>query len=368
MDDRKNDKTPGSTPRTDEPLNAMFEGPDTADRIFDSMRDGIVMHSGDGTVRRINRSMARKLGISEDDAVGKTITGLFGENICRLSIGPDGGVADEAERRTFTLNGREYDVECTPVIGGRTDAKLVVTVLHDVTEKRNLDKQRADILSMVSHDVKAPLTTILGYCELILDGSMGSIPDEVDEGVGAIMRSGKKVLGIVEDFLIGASTDAGMLMPGFTETDIVKLCRDIVDGMLPEVERVNRTMMFSADGDIPPVECDPRLIERVVANLLDNAVKYSSVRGTISLELHPAEGGKVEVRVVDDGIGIAEEDLPYVFDSYRRGSRVGKIKGSGLGLSIVRRIVEMHGGDISITSQKGEGTTVSVLLPCKPPP
>jgi two-component system phosphate regulon sensor histidine kinase PhoR len=345
----------------------ILEDRATTDSIIDGLRDGIILHDQSGKILRMNRSMERILDVSEGASLGKDLNGLFGGfDVCSLAPAPDSPEAVSG-RATRNIRGREYEVACSSIAGSRPDKQLTITVLHDVTEEVHMERQRSDTLSMVSHDVRGPLTTVLGYCELILLGNMGEASPEIMEGVEAISRSGKKILDIIEDFLIVAKAEAGKLKPAFTIASLGDICSTNVIAQKMDAERLGKRIECSSEEGLPGVECDPRLIDRIVYNLVDNAIKYSKEGGGIFVDITGQNGDEVEISVRDEGAGIPEAELPHVFERYWRGSNVGSAKGSGLGLTIVKRLVDMHHGTISVESHVGEGATFRVRLPVSQP-
>lgn len=365
-------------PNASRPRTSDAEPGEIADLIVSSLKDGIIFLDNRGLVSRVNPVMEELLGIPEAQAVGRSMKDITGEpEICLLIT-----LKKDRTMDTFRHKGREFEVEGIEVFGGKGERAGTVTLFHDVTEIKRLERQRSEIMSMITHDLKAPLTAILGHADLILEGSLGEVNHEVRDSVEAMSRGGAKVLAIIDDYLTISKLEAGQMAPSFTRAQIWKIAREVVSCIAPEAGQMGRRISLDIEPGLPDVECDPAQIERVISNFVNNAVKFSFKNGRITVRASYADGdriedvtgnrprsrdGYVEVRVDDEGIGIPDSELPYLFDRYWRGGGAGKVKGSGLGLAIVKSIVEAHNGLLGISSAVGKGSSFHVFLPIVQP-
>jgi signal transduction histidine kinase len=232
---------------------------------------------------------------------------------------------------------------------------------------------------MITHDLKAPLSSILGYADLILDGSLGDVSPDIQESVEAMSRGGHKILAIIENYLTLSRLDSGLMKAVTAPAELVELAGIVISELDPG-QNPGRVHLDVEPG-FPVVDCDHRLIERALGNLLCNAVKFSREWGLITLSMKRADEKAVrlagyldfpgqehvELSVEDEGMGITGEDLPHVFDRYWRGSRTHGVSGTGLGLSIVKLVAETHGGFVQVESEEGKGSRFSIVIPVRQP-
>jgi signal transduction histidine kinase len=228
---------------------------------------------------------------------------------------------------------------------------------------------RDEFLASVSHDLRTPLTSIRGLAQL-LARRLGRLdipqaPRLVEEA-GAIDRAGSTMVAMVDELLDLSRLEAGQPLELRREAaDLVALARTATQAYGPSAP--GHDLRVAAAVPALVGYWDPGRLERVLGNLLSNAVKYSPAGGTVAVQVRPveqADGPWAELTVTDQGIGIPAADLPFIFERFRRGANVaGRVSGAGLGLAGVRRIVEYHGGTITVASDEGVGTTVTVRLP-----
>jgi len=236
---------------------------------------------------------------------------------------------------------------------------------------RALEAEKAEILAMVSHDMKSPITAIMGYTELLSDGGQGKIDRETGEILQGINKSSRKLLGMVEDFVTVSKMETGGLKPSIATHDVSAVLSQLAGSY--RVAASNKGINFSAT--LPPVlprlACDRTLVDRAVSNLLQNAVNYTPKGGSVSLCAYVTErpwGGCLAVEVSDTGPGIPPEDTARVFEKYYRTSSSCNVKGSGLGLAVVKAVAEAHGGRVELDSVLGTGSVFRMLLPLTPSP
>ena len=229
-------------------------------------------------------------------------------------------------------------------------------------EEARARELRMEFLSTVSHDIKNPLGVIQSLATLLIEGDAGPLNAAQTDLIHRIRASVRHVATLSLNLIDAARIDAGHLVLQRTMAHLA----EVVDDALPLARSASAlkgiTLRCAVDPQLPAVYGDVVQIERVISNLLDNAVKYTPPGGTVSLSITRAPGGVV-LAVADNGPGIAPENLRTVFDRYRRETTASRIAGSGLGLYIVKAIAEAHGGSVQLDSVVGRGTTVTVTLP-----
>lgn len=232
---------------------------------------------------------------------------------------------------------------------------------------RDADTAKANFLAAVSHELRTPLNSIEGYAQLLLEGTPDPMTDPQREDVRLIRAGARQLLGLINDILDISMIESGELSLSFGSHDISGLVREVVDIHQPLVLVDDKTLVADCPPELPPVVCDRRRIGQVLNNLVSNAIKFTEV-GSITVRASYDEAGNaVLVRVIDTGVGIADDELGTIFEEFRQvGELKRRVKGTGLGLAIARSIARAHGGDLSATSEPGVGSTFTLKVPLRP--
>lgn len=229
--------------------------------------------------------------------------------------------------------------------------------------EKSMKAERSMLLANISHDLKTPVTSIKGYIEGIRDG-IADTPEKMNKYLDTIYTKANSIDEMVSNLSMFSKLELSRLNFSFSELDINKLLNDFLENHKLDFEKDNITLINKISSDAAIVNADREKISRVFANLTDNAVKYRSGNNpVIEVKTEKNDGG-IYITVTDNGIGIAENELQNVFEGFYRVDSSRTIKGSGLGLGIVKQIVEKHGGKIWLKSEGlGKGTTAAVYLP-----
>jgi PAS domain S-box-containing protein len=249
--------------------------------------------------------------------------------------------------------------------------KLLIETLEkerEATERlRDLDRAKSDFTSMVSHEIRTPITSIVGYTEMLQDGAAGPLSREQDRLLDAVRRNGLRLIELIDDLLTLSRIDTGTFTMEREQVDLLSVfdrAHETVEPLL-----IGRPVDVHVDLPDSPVLVlgDPAQLQRVVVNLLSNAVKFTEDGGRVAWSLQ-TNATHARIDVTDTGIGIPESEQPALFTRFFRSSNAQEkaIQGTGLGLTIVQSIVHAHGGEISIRSREHVGTEVSVVLPLLP--
>jgi signal transduction histidine kinase len=233
--------------------------------------------------------------------------------------------------------------------------------LRVLAREKELSALKSSFVSMVSHEFRTPLGIILSSSEILQDYLEQLDPAERERHLRSIARNTRRMSELMEEVLVLGRLDAGKMDFHPAELDLRALCVRLVDEVHSAIERACPIRLDA--GSIPALaHGDERLLRHIFLNLLTNAVKYSEAGQLVDFVLQ-RDGGQVVCVVRDRGIGIPEADLAGLFNAFHRGHNVGQRPGTGLGLVIVKRCVELHGGEIVVKSRAGEGTTMTVRLP-----
>ena len=226
-----------------------------------------------------------------------------------------------------------------------------------------MEKDRLELIANVSHDLRTPLATLRGYLETLALADDRLDADRRAHFVSISLRHAERLSRLVEELFELSRLEAGELEMELEAVPLGELLHDHAQRMRPAAEARGLLLVCTAPEDLPVVEIDVCRIERVVENLVGNAIRYAGPAGHVAITASVG-ADVVTVAVDDDGDGIAEEEIGRVFDRLYRGN--GGLAGTGLGLAISRRIVEAHGGTISISRRLPHGTRVQFQLPCPP--
>ncbi len=238
-------------------------------------------------------------------------------------------------------------------------AREAERLLHELAKQREMTDFQSEFLTLVSHEFRTPLTAILSSSELLERYHERLAPDARAEGLRRINAEVIRLNQMVDDLLEMSRGESGQIKFTPQPLNLLQFCQTLVKDM---AVGHTHTLTFTHFGDLTNIPADLNLLRPVLTNLIANAIKYTPSGGHIQVEAR-LKDEQVLISVTDEGIGIPEADQQRIFEPFYRGANVGKIKGTGLGLRIVRDYVNLHGGNITFTSEPGKGTTFTVSLP-----
>jgi signal transduction histidine kinase len=228
---------------------------------------------------------------------------------------------------------------------------------------------KSDFLATMSHELRTPLNSILGFSDVL--GSIDSLDEKQKRYVQHIQKSGRTLLEMINDILDLAKIESGKMETRLSEFPISQVAAAQCDMARPLTEKKNIDLEMHIDPDLPPLRQDQGRVQQILNNLLSNAIKFTPEGGRIAISVHRDEAGFMVMDVADTGVGIAEEDQQAIFDKFRQGrtamptgdAMTREYSGSGLGLSIVKELCKLLGGEVSLKSELGKGSTFTVRLP-----
>ena len=253
---------------------------------------------------------------------------------------------------------------------GLVQGHLITAQREVLARLRELDKAKTDFVATVNHELRTPLTSITGYLELIMDGSGGDLPPQVGEMLEIVGRNATRLNQLISDLLTISRSDAHASGLDVEELDLAHLLASVSAALAPAAAANDITLKMGPVTSPLLADGDQTQMEQVFTNLVSNAVKFTQPGGTVELlgeAVATDTGPQIRIQVVDNGIGIPEADIPKLFQRFYRASNAtaAAIPGTGLGLAIVQDIVFQHGGELTLDSVVGRGTTVTVLLPAR---
>ena len=339
--------------------------------VLDSVSFGVLAFDPEGTLTLMNE--AHRLSLAEFHAPPGSI-------VHPVAYRADRVTAFSPEERPITraLRGDSFDdvtiwvgepgsrraayaVTSRPLSGPRGEYDGQVVVVRDITRELEAIEARDDLVASVSHDLRTPITSILGYLELVLED------EEIDERnrkmVGIAHRNSERLLALVSDLMHAASQADVQPTMTFQPYDVGYTVDEAVESQRPMIEGQGLTIETDID-DRALCVVDPLRMRQVLDNLLTNAVKYNRKGGVVRVALHD-DGEYVRIAVTDTGVGISETDQQRLFERYFRteSARQSSVHGSGLGLNITAEIIREHGGELAVSSVPGVGSTFEVILP-----
>ena len=349
--------------------------------ILNAVADGILVTDSDMRVTLVNPSAERLLGIHAHQVLGRPLeefrgllgeqAGLWMEKIQRWSQEPEAYQGEVAEAQLEMENGRVLSVRMAPVFLQQREFLGTVSVIRDITHHIELDRMKSAFVANVSHELRTPLTAIKGYVEVLLQGMAGELSPQQKNFLNIIRNHTERLIMLVNDLLDLSRLEAGRIRLQQEKVDLQALLRELERDFRRRIEQEGRQLQLTVDvpEDLPPIFADAKRTTQIIANLMENAVRYTPDGGQIHVwsQVWDEDPDFVLVAVKDTGIGIPPEEQPKVFERFYRGHHplVLAAPGTGLGLPIVKQLVEMQGGRIWLesTGVPGEGTTFYVTFP-----
>jgi len=335
-------------------------------RVFQSMQEGVIVVDKNNNVIKINPSGANLLGIESSSKLAgrpliEVIPNYTLDDIMRKCIVSEKVISKEII--LHHLNDRVIDVMVSPLFNEKLQIRGAISVFYDISERKRLERVRQDFIGNISHELKTPLASMKAMVEVLLEGGIDDVNLRTDF-LESINQEIDRLNRLVSDLLLLSRLESDKEFLNPVITDFSSFITRIVSRFQPRAMREGLTLTLYVGENIPKLDIDVNYIDQVVSNLIDNAIKYTPSGGRIDVKWEDI-GKYVKVSVSDTGIGIPREDLPRVFERFYRGdkSRNPSLGGVGLGLSIVKHIVEAHGGKVGVESELGKGSHFYFTLP-----
>jgi PAS domain S-box-containing protein len=327
--------------------------------VFNSIHDSVMILDIEKNIMLMNPAICLSFGLDEDASIGRPVMDVISHPDLRAML-MNNGQTDPLQHYEINFpDGRVASGQITsiPEIG-------YAVTMQDVTHLKEVDRLRNEVVHTISHDLRSPLTSVIGYTELI--ARAGTLTDVQRDFLKRIQEGVEHITNLINDLLELGSIEAGL----DTRRELVQMSvilqytLEMLQGQIKSKHIKVRTEVSST---LPAIRANPVRLRQVFDNVVGNAIKYSNDAGEVLISVR-GEGEQVILQVKDNGPGIPLQDQPHIFDKFYRGRNISKHEGSGLGLAIVKSIIDAHGGRIWVESTPGQGSSFFIVLPVNNPP
>ena len=334
--------------------------------LFNSMLEGLLLLDRSRKIYLANRSFKNLFGV-KTELRGKTVM-----EVLRLHELAELVERAEAEKQVFDyelklpeLDGRWLQVNAAVISNSAGEREGTILVFHDLTRLKQLERTREEFVANVSHELRTPLSLIKGYVETLMDGARNN-PEVSEHFLQIIARNAERLDLLIQDLLTISALESGRVQLNLQPVHLHAVADKVIADLKSRADA--RSVVLKNELPDLTANADENRLEQVLANLVDNAIKYGRQQGSVILGGENVGADKVEIFVRDDGPGIPAESLDRVFERFYRvdKARSREQGGTGLGLSIVKHIVQNHGGEVWASSEPGKGATFFFTLPTQP--
>lgn len=351
-------------------LNKIINEKNKTETILRNVADGVIVTDPGNKILLINLVAQNWFNVRDSEAIGKAIGNVVKQTSLLQLINQGAKTASSTPKnievslepqeggKPIVLQGR-----AARIVNEKDELIGIVTILRDITREKEIDRLKTELVSMVAHELRSPLTCITGFSELLLDSSLE--PEQSEEYATIILKESNRLSDLINKFLDISKIEAGKSQVRKSPVDMKMLVEKVLDFNSQLADKKDIAVTFDSPDEVTVVPLDRDMIEQVVLNLFSNAVKYSPENTSVAVRLIENET-RMYLEIEDTGFGISEKALPHIFDKFYRitdNEQVRDITGSGLGLALVKEIVEIHGGTIKVKSTLGKGSTFTITLP-----
>jgi two-component system phosphate regulon sensor histidine kinase PhoR len=334
--------------------------------VFAGMAEGVLVLDSDLRIETVNRGMEAMVGRPAGDAVGRTLLEAFQNSPLHDALERFRRIQKPvfAEIVLGDANPLVMDVAISAVADDRAGAGKTLLVFHDMTRQKRLERMRTDFVANVTHEIRTPLTAILGFVETLQQGAL----DDREKALAflrTIHLNAQRLNRLVDDLLTLSAIELGEARLHLEKVDVSRGLEQALAVMTPQAADKGVGIVRKLSGGLPPIRADRDRLMQILLNILDNAVKFTPAGGQITVAAATEEPGLLTLRIADTGIGIPQGEIPRLGERFYRADKMRsrELGGTGLGLSIVKHLLQAHGGRMAIDSAPGSGTTVSLMFP-----
>jgi len=341
--------------------------------ILSSIADGVIVFDEHGVATVVNPAMRQMIGKSHEQIIGSSIRELMRtdvkkedqEIICNLL---EESKLERPASLKIVWGNKTLLASFARLLDASGRHSGTVAVFHDFTREAEIERLKRSFVSRVSHELRTPLNAIIGYADMLKEAVYGPLSEAQARAADRIGVNGRQLLSIVNDLLDQAQIEAGTLRLKLEPFSPARLLKNVLEVM--EVLATSKGLSISghiADNIPAQLLGDPQRLQQILINLVGNAIKFTDT-GSVTVRIYLPGPGRWALEVSDTGCGIPAEARSYIFEPFRQvdGSPTRKHSGSGLGLSIVKQLTQMMGGEVLLESEVGRGSTFTVVLPLLP--
>jgi two-component system phosphate regulon sensor histidine kinase PhoR len=333
------------------------------DTVLSHMTDGVIVTDKEGNISLANKTAGRLFNFQTESAIGNTVIETTHDyevaNLTKRCLVIGEQLTTQVE---LTVTGKYLRVVAIPISGNVLSGCLLL--FQDLTEMRNLQTMRRELVGNISHDLRTPLAGIRVMVETLRDGAIDdkkAAADFLTRIENEVDRLTQMVMELTELSRIEAGTAELKKSP----VNLNELVNEAITQLKPLAIKQNVTLASALSDSLPVVDVDAERLSKTVTNIIHNAIKFNRSGGSVTVTTI-SDDETITVKVIDNGIGIPKEDLPHVFERFYKADKSRNNTGSGLGLAIAKHTIEAHGGTIWVQSEEGKGSTFGFTIPLNP--
>ncbi len=339
--------------------------------ILESMAEGILVSDAEGRFILLNQAAERILEVRREDVLNKPVKDVLSSPTLQSELDPESLVSlGQPFETMFTLADRHIRVSAAPVLLNNVQRLGVVAILQDITREYLAEQSKREFVDSISHELRTPLTAIKGYTEVMLSGMVGELPVAYQQFLGVIRENTTRMASLTDNIISVAEIEKGRVGLHYQKVEVPVLAQEVINRYRERIEERLLTVDLDMPGDLPFVEADPNRLRLILDNLLSNAIKFTYPDGQITVGARAIYGTLGQptyysIWISDTGIGIPLDAQALIWQRFYRVENPLSLEagGLGIGLTIVKALVEAHGGRVWVDSAPELGSTFTVLLP-----
>lgn len=346
-------------------IKAITEDKNKMEAILSSMREGVIVFDNNENILLFNSSLYQMLELRSEKYIGRPFWEIISNNEINSILKQTLEKKDSLSGQVSLLypEARIIHIQTSPINDNQGRLLGIVGVFHDISNLKKLEKARSEFIANISHELKTPITSIIGFVETLRNGAIDDLKKR-DEFLNIIYSHSQRLNNLLNDILSLSRIEFREIKMNFQPVSVKEILDNAQALYKNKIESKKQSLRVDIPSKLPPALTDPEMIVQAFSNLIDNAIKFTPERGKIMVKAQETDDF-IRTDVTDTGIGMAEKHLSRIFERFYRvdKARSREVGGTGLGLAIVKHIVQANKGRITVRSQPGKGSTFSVFLP-----